>query len=105
MRRTAYVVAQLVVHLLTVASFRGSNPGKGVSVFCIDPRGEFSRLVKLFVRCSGRILSVSTKLFVLANSNKHPPSADTPELYLVTGDHEKSQGMSLILYPQSEAHF
>jgi hypothetical protein len=48
-------------------------------------------------------LRVSTLLFVLAHGNKYPWSADTSELYLVTRDHKKYLGMSLILYPQMEA--
>jgi hypothetical protein len=36
------------------------------------------------------------------HGNKYPRSADTSELYLVIENHEKSQGKSLISYPQSE---
>jgi hypothetical protein len=41
-----------------------------------------------------------TVLFVLACGNKNPQSADTSVLYLLTVNHEKFPGKSLISYPQ-----
>jgi hypothetical protein len=52
---------------------------------------------KLWTHLRGTILTV------LAHGKKYSQSADTSELYLMSGDHKKYHGMSLLFYPQREA--
>jgi hypothetical protein len=68
------------VHLPMVPSDHGSNLGVAINFEC--------NLGKWFVGVC---------------SNKYPCSTNTSLLSLVTEDHKKSQGVSLILYPQREA--